>query len=63
MAFVGGFFGGEQERGGIAIVQEGAEECDVGDHPEFNFVARLSEQVNPGADYQQAGDTEKLGHG
>jgi hypothetical protein len=61
-ALLGGFSCGEDGRGGIAIVQKGAEKCEIRDHPESNFVARLPEQINSGADDQQPDDTEKLGH-
>ncbi len=63
VAFVSGVFGRKDGRRGFAIVQEGAEKSEIRDEPEFYFVARLPQQVHPGADYQQADDAEKLGHG
>jgi hypothetical protein len=62
LAFLSGFRGGEDGRGGIAVMQQGAEKGEVGDHPEFDFVPRLPEQIDSGANDQQPDDPEKLGH-
>jgi hypothetical protein len=43
-------------------MQQGAEKGEVGDHPEFDFVPRLPEQIDSGANDQQPDDPEKLGH-
>src|ERR1700733_13509652 len=40
-----------------------AKDVDVGGEPEFDFVARLPEQVDTGANHERADDSEKLGHG
>jgi len=62
LAFLRGFLGWEDGRSGFAIVQQGAEKREICEHPEFNFVPRLPEQIQPGADDQQPDDSEKLGH-
>jgi hypothetical protein len=62
LAFLRGFLRREDRRGRLAIVQQGAEKREIREHPEFNFVPRLPEQIEAGADDQQADDTEQLGH-
>jgi hypothetical protein len=62
LAFLRCFPGRKNGRGGVAIVQQGAEKSEIRKHPEFDFLARLPQQVQTGADDQQPDDTEKLRH-
>src|SRR5271156_4557092 len=61
LAFLRGLFRREDGRSGFANVQQSAEEGEIREHPKFNFVPRLPQQIQARADHQQADDTEKLG--
>ena len=63
VAFLRGFFSWEEWKSGLAVAQDGAEVIEIGEHPEFYFVARLPEQVEACADNEEPDDPEKLGHG
>ncbi len=64
-AFGGWDSGGEHSGGGDVFLaaKNRAENVDVGGYPEFNFVARLPQQVDTSANDERADDGEKLRHG
>src|ERR1700722_20880589 len=64
-AFGGWDSGGEHASGADTFLaaKNRAENVDVRGQPEFDFVARLPEQVNTCANHERADDGEKLGHG
>ena len=64
-AFGGWDSGGEHSRGGDVFLaaKNRAENVDVGGYPEFDFVARLPEQIETSANHERADDAEKLWHG
>ena len=64
-AFGGRDSGGEHASGADVFLaaENRAEDVDVGGEPEFDFVARLPEQVDASANHERADDGEKLGHG
>src|SRR5271154_281092 len=62
LVFLGSLLRGEHGRRGFAFMQQGAEKREIREHPKFNLVPRLPQQIQPGADDQQPDDAEKPGH-
>ena len=64
-SFGGWDSGGEHASGADAFLaaKDGAEDVDISGQPEFDFVARLPEQIDTSANHERTDDSEKLGHG
>ena len=64
MLAFGSWDSGRENAGGVFLAtQNRTEDVDVGGEPEFNFVARLPEQVDACANHERTDNAEKLWHG